>query len=870
MKLIPSWGREWYQLPLIKSLVVFSALEIFKLFGGYSASAQTDQNSMQQEEPNVLAIKEKIPTPSWEKPVLYQHIQDTGEQDSMSIKLDNTIHFDTATHQVVIDTLLWTSPEGIIWLYNKAWDVEDYPGRYTHCLETQKQLFKQCIDFAQAVWYLTSNEERNESMFGRLSKPKQLKIIIAKAMYNYAKIAREDAQFGEALLYASKYDMLDKNDPTLEQMHYTLYWQYANVLMEMEYYESAIDIYEELIAYKQTPLGEKNGNIAYASIINNRASCQFNLAERLAQGNREKSDQIDTLQQELISESNWNYVCALVVKLWLEKSVDENIDRGLITDRDKKKILHSLLPDLSYDQLIARYEFSKNNKEDGTDWHSVAVTLLSIIRHSVSSSSMWWDNDIQWLINDWRSSGLDRWLEEIFLENDDYEALTELYRIQAIYIMDEWDNQQTLDLLLEAKKLWEQYGLEDELVVIYELLGDYYQQSNDDKKAADYFKLVIEIKDILQVRHTLYEKAYADEQKRKEEKVKNDLELEKAESRNRAMIVMLIAIWAGLVVVVVGYFYQQRTQRKYKKYNDMLKEQHQEILAKNKEIKSQNDRLQVMVEELQELQKKLEDANELLNQKAEKQKATLEDTQQILGEVEDRRKHVYSALIDLAYNLDHQVFWWSFKSMKWLMMILQMSESEDEKEQYITMIEKLIMQVDKKLASVKQLAKVYTERELQPEWINITNFSEDVVGTLDGYPNTVAMKYNIKVSKVYIDKEYFTIALTELLRNAIESIITEEWVEITISSWLQDDTTYIDITDNGQWVVEKEKIFEKYRRWWEDNKQGSIWLWLYTTSYALGKCWVSIELLETNKNQWSTFRIKIPQQKNHPIPDDHI
>ncbi|TAG05747.1 MAG: PAS domain S-box protein [Cytophagia bacterium] len=214
-------------------------------------------------------------------------------------------------------------------------------------------------------------------------------------------------------------------------------------------------------------------------------------------------------------------------------------------------------------------------------------------------------------------------------------------------------------------------------------------------------------------------------------------------------------------------------------------------------------------------------------------------------------KFVYSASHDLRAPLS---------SILGLISLLNLEESEEQKQFYYGLMQKSIKKLDDFIQQIVHYSR-NVRVAIQPEKIDLKDLIEYSIENLQYMPNSQKIKVIIEnniTSEIVTDNFRLGVILNNLLSNAFRyADITKEQPFVKITANLNEKNIIIIIEDNGQGIDEKylPRIFEMFYRATETNTGSGLGLYILKETLTILKGNIKVK---SKYGVGTTFEVSIP------------
>lgn len=237
-----------------------------------------------------------------------------------------------------------------------------------------------------------------------------------------------------------------------------------------------------------------------------------------------------------------------------------------------------------------------------------------------------------------------------------------------------------------------------------------------------------------------------------------------------------------------------------------------------------------------------------------------------LRENEERLKKNNEELRKTNAELDHFVYSTSHNlrapltSVMGIVDILRESSLEEERTQFIDLIQKSIYKLDETIQEINDYSK-NSRVEVQKELVDLKQMIENIVESLSFMDNARKMKIDINIADsltFYSDLGRLKIIFNNLLSNAVKyanPVQENSFVSIVVKK--KDNDILIQVKDNGIGIKQEylDKVFEMFFR--ATNKSSGSGLGLYIVKEAVEKLGGTISV-KSAPGEGTDFTIQVP------------
>ena len=239
---------------------------------------------------------------------------------------------------------------------------------------------------------------------------------------------------------------------------------------------------------------------------------------------------------------------------------------------------------------------------------------------------------------------------------------------------------------------------------------------------------------------------------------------------------------------------------------------------------------------------------------------TFQQTQQELAESNAKLQKINKQLDRFVYTASHDLKA-PLSSISGLISIYRQEPDAKMKETYIDLMEKSVHKLEGFIRDIVSYSR-NTRVVLNPEAINLQEFTKDIFDTLSFSDNADSLEYQIQVSglsSIHTDRMRLENILRNLISNAINySDKKKPKTKISITAEITEAYASITITDNGIGISEEDlpKIFEMFYRASGGGDGSGLGLFIVAEAVEILEGKIDVQ---SKPKEGTSFTIQIPQ-----------
>jgi tetratricopeptide (TPR) repeat protein len=482
---------------------------------------------------------------------------------------------------------------------------------------------------------------------------------------------------------------------------------------------------------------------------------------------------------------------------------------------------------------------------------------------------------------------LDFFLRALKLSQDNenkYDIALILNNIGANYtLLGNYDNAYTY--LNKSFKVSKDIGARDLEKENYQYFSELYLEKKDYKKALEYYKLYIGVKDSIFTDESSEKIAemqtkYETEKKEKENEIlkkDNDiqkLEINKQQNLRNSFIIISILILILAFVIYTRYRSKQKTNIILSQKNIQIENANTKLNQKNKQITKQKNQLSKTLKELSETQKMLTDtahragmaeiATGILHNVGNVLNSVKVSSQILKEKIKSSKVNNLQKVLSLMEEHTNDIgeFITSDEKGKMLPTYLlkvgtTLKDEQDNSLEELSSLHNGINHIEEIIAVQQSYAGVSG----LVEKVALSNMMDDVLKM----HSEMFRKYKIKITKKYsktkpilIEKGKLIQVFVNLLKNAKESLETKNEKNRIITINISEDKQYqtVEITDNGTGIPKK-NLTKIFSYGFSTKKEGKGF-GLHTSALAMTEIKGKLILKSDGIGKGAKFIVKVP------------
>lgn len=215
--------------------------------------------------------------------------------------------------------------------------------------------------------------------------------------------------------------------------------------------------------------------------------------------------------------------------------------------------------------------------------------------------------------------------------------------------------------------------------------------------------------------------------------------------------------------------------------------------------------------------------------------------------LEKEKKYIEELLEDISQQIKTPL-----SGMYMINDVLEKEKSDKVKKDFLTRNKKQIERIEWSIASLLKLSKLDSGTiKLKQEKIKVSSLISKAIEPLKEMiiNKKIAVKLNIRNTDVYVDVDWTSEAILNILKNAVEHTNGEIYIESTTDS----NYTEIRISDNGN-GINKEDLPFVFERFYKGNNKDSVGLGLNMSKKIME---MQNGTIKVETNDKTTFIIKL-------------
>ncbi|MBK6267195.1 tetratricopeptide repeat protein [Marivirga sp. S37H4] len=442
-------------------------------------------------------------------------------------------------------------------------------------------------------------------------------------------------------------------------------------------------------------------------------------------------------------------------------------------------------------------------------------------------------------------------------EIKDLLGLSEIHFLKAKLHIMKGQYPEAINRLSHSDSLAVQIGAPETLLSIYLTYSDLYSRMKDLEKVNKYQQSYIVLRDsifteIVNRNLSLLPAKIQDEENRIQLQ-KSQIELKEKSFENLIYTSILILILPFLVLIVL-FFHRN------KKTNKTLNKQNQQVEAQKEEIETQKEYLELNLKELEKAKNLIsqqKDELEILNQQLEG-KVNARTTE--LKKVNETLRVTSLELDNFIYKSSHDIKGPLVRLMG-ICTVALLDIKDPEALKYFVMLDKATKRLNKIIDELKLVSEL-NDKELENNLIDFDSITRECITEISYMENTADIKLHLQHKNEfdsYSDEKLLRIIIFNLLQNSIQFMKSEQLKKFKITINLVKKSNQVILTfilhNLHLKVNEVTHLINSFSK--ANSEYHNLSIGLYTVKQCVQKLDGSFTL-KSNKHQDTIFEVEFP------------